>query len=685
MPIDLRSGGGSGGSGTVTSVSVVTANGLAGTVATSTSTPTITLRTTITGVLKGNGTAISAAVAGTDYLVPAGTYFIGTTSNAFNRASASQTLTGISIDGNASTVTTNANLTGDITSVGNATTYNGVVPINKGGTGQITAVLSFNALSPVTTRGDIITRGATNNQRLALGATGTFLISDGTDLVYSTSTIPTSAGATANKVLLSNGTNYVLSTPTFPNASATSGKLIISDGTNWIASTPTFPNSATGTGTILRADGTNWVATTATYPSTTTANQILYSTATSVIGGSANLTYDGTTFSTATSSFSSSATTPLVIGGAGTTSTLTLKTTTGVGTTNADMIFQVGSNGGTEAMRILNSAFVGINKAIPTARFHIGSTSGGANSGMALEQLANGSAAASYIPVDFMVPTTGLIGQFLATASNYSNSNAIAINSMAILAEATSGQLALGAIGSSGFISFITGGIAVANEGMRLISSGKLGIGVTAPTAVLHLKAGTATADTAPIKLTSGTLTTSAVAGQYEYNGNHYITNAILRFPLGGNLFNYVADVSVGGAETDIFTSTLIASTFNANNEKIVAMYSGNFVTVGTELTQLKVYFAGTAIWDSTGVAPSTGTTSWRVYVELIRVSSTVVRYAVSLNTTGASGYVYATSGELTGLTLSGTNIIKITGTSSGVGSGAGDIVGKMGYINFQP
>lgn len=51
-----------GGSGTVTSVSVVTANGLAGTVATATTTPAITLTTTITGILKGNGTAISAAV-----------------------------------------------------------------------------------------------------------------------------------------------------------------------------------------------------------------------------------------------------------------------------------------------------------------------------------------------------------------------------------------------------------------------------------------------------------------------------------------------------------------------------------------------------------------------------------------------------------------------------------------------
>lgn len=50
------------------------------------------------------------------------TFFIGTTSIANNRASGSQTLTGVSIDGNAATVTTNANLTGNVTSVGNATT-----------------------------------------------------------------------------------------------------------------------------------------------------------------------------------------------------------------------------------------------------------------------------------------------------------------------------------------------------------------------------------------------------------------------------------------------------------------------------------------------------------------------------------------------------------------------------------
>lgn len=52
--------------GTVTAVSVATSNGFAGS-SSGGATPALTLTTTITGLLKGNGTAISAATPGTDY------------------------------------------------------------------------------------------------------------------------------------------------------------------------------------------------------------------------------------------------------------------------------------------------------------------------------------------------------------------------------------------------------------------------------------------------------------------------------------------------------------------------------------------------------------------------------------------------------------------------------------------
>lgn len=73
---DIANLGGSG-SGTVTNASVVSANGFAGSVATATTTPAITLSTTITGLLKGNGTAMSAAVSGTDIKTIAGTSLLG--------------------------------------------------------------------------------------------------------------------------------------------------------------------------------------------------------------------------------------------------------------------------------------------------------------------------------------------------------------------------------------------------------------------------------------------------------------------------------------------------------------------------------------------------------------------------------------------------------------------------------
>ena len=72
-----------GGSGTVTSVSVVSANGLAGTVATATTTPAITLSTTVSGLLQGNGTAISG-IATTLGSIPYGTGTNTSTSLAGN-------------------------------------------------------------------------------------------------------------------------------------------------------------------------------------------------------------------------------------------------------------------------------------------------------------------------------------------------------------------------------------------------------------------------------------------------------------------------------------------------------------------------------------------------------------------------------------------------------------------------
>lgn len=67
---------------------------------------------------------------------------------------------------------------------GAATTLLGALPIANGGSGQITNTLSFNALSPLTTRGDMIRRGATNNERFAPTASNDLVQYDGTDTLF---------------------------------------------------------------------------------------------------------------------------------------------------------------------------------------------------------------------------------------------------------------------------------------------------------------------------------------------------------------------------------------------------------------------------------------------------------------------------------------------------------------------
>lgn len=88
-------------------------------------------------------------------------------------------------------ITTNAS--GQVTTVTNTSIAisgsqitSGAVAIANGGTGQTTASAAFNALSPVTTTGDLIIGNGTNSAtRLAIGANGYILSSNGTTAVWS--------------------------------------------------------------------------------------------------------------------------------------------------------------------------------------------------------------------------------------------------------------------------------------------------------------------------------------------------------------------------------------------------------------------------------------------------------------------------------------------------------------------
>jgi len=71
-----------------------------------------------------------------------------------------------------------------------------------------------------------------------------------------------------------------------------------------------------------------------------------------------------------------------------------------------------------------------------------------------------------------------------------------------------------------------TGTITSGTADFVIDTNGKIGIGTTTPTARLHLPAGSATANTAPLQFTSGNLETTARAGVVEYNNQFYITDS---------------------------------------------------------------------------------------------------------------------------------------------------------------
>lgn len=232
--------GGSG--GTVTSVSVVTANGFAGTVATATTTPAITLTTSITGILQGNGTAISAAPTTGSGNVVLSTSPVLTTPNIGSATG--------SVSGNAGTAT----------ALQTARTINGV---SFDGTSNITVAAAAGTLTGSTLAAGVtassltsvgtITSGTWNGTAVdvAHGGTGdTTLTNHGVLLGQGTSPVVATSTGTSGQVLTSNGAS---ADPTFQDAGASSvGNFLFS-----VTSDVSLAQSATTTiGTFTLAGGT---------------------------------------------------------------------------------------------------------------------------------------------------------------------------------------------------------------------------------------------------------------------------------------------------------------------------------------------------------------------------------------------------------------------------------------------
>lgn len=127
--------------------------------------------------------------------------------------------------------------------------------------------------------------GNASNVPVAVSMSGDIAITNTGATSYA-GVVPLSKGGTNANLTASNGSiPYSTATAFSLLAPGTAGQLFQSGGAgapNWTSAT--FPSTASSTGTFLRANGTNWVASTLTLPNTTTANQILYSSSTSVVG-----------------------------------------------------------------------------------------------------------------------------------------------------------------------------------------------------------------------------------------------------------------------------------------------------------------------------------------------------------------------------------------------------------------
>ena len=148
----------------------------------------------------GTGTATPALVAGTNVTIT------GTWPNQTIAASGgggSGTVT--SVD---ATVPAFLSVTGGpITTSGTlAISYSGTaLPIANGGTGQTTASAAFNALSPITTTGDlIIGNGANSATRLGIGTSTYVLTSNGTTATWSAATGGGATGGGSDKIFYEN-------------------------------------------------------------------------------------------------------------------------------------------------------------------------------------------------------------------------------------------------------------------------------------------------------------------------------------------------------------------------------------------------------------------------------------------------------------------------------------------------
>jgi hypothetical protein len=289
------------GTGTVTSVSVVSANGFAGTVATATTTPAITLTTSISGILYGNGTAVAATTVSAPLAYSAGTLSITQASGSTNGFLSSTDWTTFNNKG--SGTVTSVTGTAPVVSSGGTTPAISMAAANGSTNGYLTSTdwTTFNNKGSGT---------VTSVAALTLGTTGTDLsstVANGTTTPVITLNVPTASATNrgalsaadwstfnskqpvsapvtktadftvaATEVWLINNKSGSTCTVTLPTPSTNTGRVLyfqnyqvqalVSASSNVVplaggAATTSILLASSGDSATLVSDGTNWLMT----------------------------------------------------------------------------------------------------------------------------------------------------------------------------------------------------------------------------------------------------------------------------------------------------------------------------------------------------------------------------------------------------------------------------------------
>ena len=142
------------------------------------------------------------------------------------------------------------------------------------------------------------------------------------------------------------------------------------------------------------------------------------------------------------------------------------------------------------------------------------------------------------------------------------------------------------------------------------------------------------------------------------------------------SLFDEYADATTSGTSGEtLYTYTLPAATLAANGDSVNAVYMGTFAANANQ-KELNIDWFGIGL---TGIATMQNGGAWRIEVDAVRVSASVVRLSVQ-TTHGTSTSTEYT--EVTGLTLANSQTLMLSGRTP---TSAGDLTARAAKGVFIP